>query len=229
MKKTLLYLLFLLSHASYAANYSQEEARIELKKQYTLHCLLPSDINDHLPTLRRIARECRSVVELGVRNVVSSWGLIQGLSENPHSNRSYLGVDLGYPQPHVLELVRELTLANNISFDFWLANDMDIDIEPVDFLFIDTLHIYAHLTYELEKFSSKALKYIGMHDTSQTFEYRDCLSYTGDYSEYPAFIDRTKRGLWRAVEDFLARHPEWVLHERYEYNNGLTILKRVSN
>ena len=34
-------------------------------------------------------------------------------------------------------------------------------------------------------------------------------------------------GLWPAVEDFLEKHPEWVLHERYTNNNGLTILKRV--
>ncbi|HSX12958.1 MAG TPA: hypothetical protein VLE96_00845 [Chlamydiales bacterium] len=226
--KKLICLLFLLTLSNHiSASLPAEEAKLELQNQYTIHCLLPSDINEHLPALRRIASECDSVVELGVRNVVSSWGLILGLSENCSLHRSFLGVDLGYPQPHVYDLVKELTEANGIAFDFWQANDMDIDIEPVDFLFIDTLHTYAHLSYELEKFSSKARKYIGMHDTSQTFEYRDCLSYEGNKSEYPVFIDRNKKGLWPAVQDFLSRHPEWTLHERYENNNGLTILRRV--
>ena len=68
-----------------------------------------------------------------------------------------------------------------------------------------------------------------MHDTSQTFEYINCLSYKGDFSEYPAFIDRKKKGLWPAVQDFLAHHPEWKIYRRYANNNGLTILKRMGN
>lgn len=41
-------------------------------------------------------------------------------------------------------------------------------------------------------------------------------------------IDEITRGLWPAVEEFLAEHEnEWKLHERYTNNNGLTILKRV--
>ncbi|MBX9924457.1 MAG: class I SAM-dependent methyltransferase [Rhabdochlamydiaceae bacterium] len=233
MKKTLIqctfFALFSLFPWIASAETNPEEAKILLKNQYDLHCNLPSDINEHLPTLRRIASECQSVVEIGVRSVVSSWGLIQGLSENPNLPHTYLGVDIGYPPAHIFKLVKELTEANNISFDFWAENDMNIEIESTDLLFLDTLHIYAQLTYELETFSPKARKYIIMHDTSQTFEYRDCLSYTGDYSEYPSFIDRNKHGLWVAVQDFLARHPEWVLHERYANNNGLSVLKRVSN
>ena len=198
----------------------------DLIKQYDLHHQRPADINEHLPTLRRYAAECSSAVELGIRNIVSSWGIFLGLAESQSAHKSYLGVDIGRPEEDRFKLAEKLTTENGIHFQFWEKNDMHIDIEETDLLMIDTLHTYAHLTYELETFSPKIRKYIIMHDTSETFEYRDCLSYQGDHSEYPAFINRTKKGLWTAVMDFLERHPEWKLHERYTNNNGLTVLKR---
>jgi len=67
-----------------------------------------------------------------------------------------------------------------------------------------------------------------MHDTSEPWGNSDepNTSPTNDL-DYPASIDRNKRGLWQAVVDFLARHPEWELHERHLNNHGFTILKRV--
>lgn len=205
---------------------SPSEARQELETLYEFHSNHPCDINEHLPTLRLFASECQSVAELGVRGIVSSWGLIQGLIDNPQDPRSYLGVDLGYPPEEKFKLIKALTETAGIKFDFWKANDRDIELEPVDLLFIDTMHTYAQLTFELEKFSPKIRKYIIMHDTT-LFEYYD-EGYQGDWSEYPTFIDRHKRGLWTAVKDFTARHPEWKVYSRFTNNNGLTILKRVS-
>jgi len=37
------------------------------------------------------------------------------------------------------------------------------------------------------------------------------------------------RGLWPAVEEFLAAHPfEWMLRDRFTNNNGLTVLERLA-
>ena len=53
---------------------------------------------------------------------------------------------------------------------------------------------------------------------------------TGRMTELSIEIDKNKRGLWPAIEDFLARHPEeWVLQERRFHNHGFAILKRISN
>jgi hypothetical protein len=40
-------------------------------------------------------------------------------------------------------------------------------------------------------------------------------------------INEIETGLWPAVTDFLANNCDWVLHERFFNNNGLTILKRL--
>lgn len=197
----------------------------ELLFQYIVNSENPSDIYEHLPVLRELASECESVIEIGVRRGVSTWGILLGLSENDKDSRSYIGIDLGYPPD--LSVFTKIAHDNNIDFDFWKTNDMEIDIVPCDMLFIDSLHTYCHLTYELETFSSKVGKYITMHDTSAPWGHCDDDTYHGNYSEYPQHYNRSKRGLWPAVEDFLIRHPEWRLKERRLNNHGFTTLERI--
>ena len=184
-----------------------------------------SDIGEHLPVLYNLAQQCESVVEIGLRDMLSSWSFLHGLAKNSRNVRSYLGIDLHSPPKDTLDLAQRLCNATGILFQFWETNDLDIDIDPVDMLFIDSYHTYCHLTYELEKFSPKIRKFIAMHDTSPPWGMQD-EGYSGDYSEYPPEIDQKKRGLWPAVEDFLIRHPEWKLRERRLNSYGLTILER---
>jgi hypothetical protein len=85
------------------------------------------------------------------------------------------------------------------------------DIEETDLLFIDTWHVYGQLRAELARHAGKARRYVVLHDTA-TF---------GENGESPGH-----RGLWPAVEEFLAGGA-FRLAERYENNNGLTVLERV--
>ena len=220
------FFLFLFLSTVLYGDYSP--AQLELQNHYELSCRQPSDINEHVYTLRSLAKECSSVVEIGMRTMVSSWGILRGLSESPFASRSYLGIDIDPPPAETLKVARQLSEDNGISFSFLEANDMSVDIELTEMLFIDSLHTYCHLTYELQKFSPKVSKYIAMHDTSTSFGNIDDTGYQGDYLEYPPEYDRKKRGLWPAIEDFLQRHPEWVLHEHHMNNNGFTILKRTA-
>jgi hypothetical protein len=223
---SVLVVLFSLSSTTFYG--VDSSAQLELKHRYELSCSQPSNINEHVPVLRHLAMECSSVVEIGLNAMVSSWGILQGLSESPSASRSYFGIDISVPPLSTLNLAKRLAEGNGISFGFSYANDMNVEIGPTELLFIDSLHTYCHLTYELEKFSPEVSKYIAMHDTSAPWGDIDDVEYHGDYTEYPPEYDRTKRGLWPAVEDFLQRHPEWVLHERRFNNHGFTILKRVA-
>ena len=161
--------------------------------------------------------------------MVSTWSILQGLSENSAPKPlSYLGIDLAAPFVSLqkLKLIKQIAKAHGINFKIWVKNDMQIELPKTEMLFIDSLHTYCHLTYELEKFSAQTGKYIVMHDTSPPWGYADDSAYQGDYSEYPSSFDKKKRGLWPAIEDFLKRHSEWCLHKRYLNDHGLTILKR---
>jgi hypothetical protein len=194
--------------------------------EYEAYCKRPSDVFEHIPGLCELARECTSVVEISDRSIEATWGLLQGLSENSSQEKSYLGIDSRNPSIDRLNLANRLSKENGIKFTFWCINDKQIGLEPVDLLFIDALHTYCHLTYQLETFSPSVRKYICMHDTSDPWGTRDDHAYHGDYSEYPLSYDRTKKGLWPAIVDFLERHPEWSLYERRTNNHGFTILKR---
>ncbi len=187
-------------------------------------------INEHLPTLRKLSAECSSVTEVGVSLMVATWALFLGLSESDAQSRSYLGIDIELPPRENFQVAQRLARESGILFDFWCMDDMKIkdqDMPCTDLLFIDSLHTYCHLTYELETFSKNAKKYIVMHDTSAPWGNANDTEYLGNYREYPAHIDRNKKGLWPAVEDFLNKHKEWKLEIRYFNNHGLTILKRV--
>lgn len=203
-----------------------EPAGSELQMQFVNHHAQPSDINEHLPQLRRLARECSSVVEIGLRDLVSTWGILQGLAENVNDARSYLGIDICTPPLSKLRLAERLAKEQGMHFNFWEIDDKYAMIPRSEMLFIDTLHTYCHLTYELERFSPQVTKYIVMHDTSAPWGMQDDTAYHGNYSEYPLHINRSKKGLWPAVEDFLHAHPDWKLFQRYFNNHGLTVLRR---
>lgn len=198
----------------------------DLFEQYLYYCEKPSDIQSHIPTLKNLGTQCISVAEIGLRDMISTWGILQGLAENPADNKFYIGVDLAMPPYKSLSLAKRLSSDHDIKFTFLLKNDMEINLPIIDMLFIDSLHTYAHLTYELEKFSPQVQKFIALHDTSSPWGEQDDTEYHGDRSEYPSFINKNKRGLWPAVEDFLKNHPEWELYQKSFNDHGFTILKR---
>jgi hypothetical protein len=178
---------------------------MKLQEIYEEKCSIPSDINEHLPTLKKYAEECEHVTEMGVRWVVSTYALLMG---KPKKMISY---DIN---PVNWEWIKDL-VKEHTDFEFKVGDTTKIEIEETDLLFIDTWHVYDQLKIELEIHSNKAKKYIIMHDTT-LFEY------IGETIEG----ELVYQGLWPAIEEFLEDNNEWQLLERYENNNGLTILKR---
>ncbi|MGD9307318.1 MAG: glycosyltransferase family 4 protein, partial [Desulfobacterales bacterium] len=64
------------NHIPAAEINSKEQARkitFALEKIYSQKCETPSDINQHLPILRKYAAQCSHITEFGVRGVVSTW------------------------------------------------------------------------------------------------------------------------------------------------------------
>lgn len=227
MNKFLLSLLLASCH--FVSYVSAKESTPELQRQYQFVSSSPSDIYEHLPYLRDLCRECSDVVEFGIRGVVSTWAILEGLATNETGYANYLGVDIALPPPHAVYNIQRIAEENGINFTFIQESDVKMDFQRTDLLMIDSLHTYCHLTETLEKHAPQVDKYIAMHDTSAPWGHQDDSTYHGDRSEYPAHIDRTKRGLWPAVEDFLAKNPDWELYERRLNNHGFTVLKRVNS
>jgi hypothetical protein len=160
-------------------------------------CNTESDIHEHLPTLFRFASKCDSVVEFGVRFGTSSRALI---AARPKSLVSY---------DTTVEPEAEALFAagreEGLDCQLIEKSSFDIELEPIEFLFIDSDHSYACLKKELELHADKVTRFIAFHDT---------VSYGHE--------------LMPAIDQFLASHPEWEHLEVYENNNGFIVIHRVA-
>lgn len=180
------------------------------------------DIHEHLPTLRNLANQCKHVTEFGTRYGISTVALICG---QPDTVVSY-DINKEFFEPYKSE-VEALAQTAGVTFQFVEGDVLGVDIEETDLLFIDTYHTYNQLTKELNKHNSKVKKYIILHDTV-TYGTQDEKPYQyGVVSEQLTGLQRSREGLWMALEDFLEANTDWIIKEHYENNNGLTILERV--
>jgi hypothetical protein len=188
-----------------------------LEEVYDHYLKQESDINQHLPTLKKYAEECKSVTEMGVRWIVSTYAFLMAKPEK------LVSIDIQHPSTWEVDLsiVEGIAKDQNCDFKFILGSTLELEIEPTDLLFIDTWHAYKQLKAELTLHSSKAQKYIILHDTT-TYAFND----EDSYREWGDEWRGDGKGIWPAVVEFLQEHSEWVLHEKFDNNNGLTILKR---
>ena len=188
-----------------------------------------SDISEHVPVLRQYASTVNSIGEFGVRGTNNSThGLIKGLSESTvEGKKSYFGVDI---VPVTITYMKDIAESIGIDFTFIVHDSATVDLPQVDLLFIDSWHIYGHLKRELANNHTKVNKYIIMHDTTVDEWEGESIRNGWDTKKqseetgYPE--DEIRKGLWPAVEEFLAANPEWKLKERRTNNNGLTVLER---
>ena len=213
-----------------------------LETKYVTLCITSSDINEHLPTLKKYAEECSSVFETGVRGVVSSYALLYGLVENKTTNNKLIFLN-DIEQCDIAEF-RRLAEANFVSVKYEWNNNLDLVFSPnetYDLTFIDTWHVYGQLKRELEKFSKITNKYIIMHDTEIDGIHGETKRSGGLYNNLyinnslDGLVARTKipkheilKGLLPAIDDFLAANTNWIMDKQYKNNNGLTILKRIA-
>jgi cephalosporin hydroxylase len=189
---------------------------------------IPSDINEHLPTLKEYASKCSSVVECGVRGIVSSHAFANGL--RGVVNNSFVMID-----PYVSDEIGgfiKMCKDEGVNASFVHQSDLECALVETDLLFIDTWHVYGQLKRELARWNSSVKKYIIMHDTTVDEWVGETIRNGWDADKQSAETGFPKseimRGLWPAVEEFLAEHPEWKIEKRYTNNNGLTILARVA-
>ena len=189
------------------------------ESQFQQLCNIDSDINLHLNTLRYYASQSKTIVEMGVRWVVSTWAFLEG---HPKKLTSY---DIVSPEEWKrgdrMSPVEEYAKENNIDFKFILQDVLTVKLPKTDLLFIDTWHVYDQLIQELNMHSSQVNKWIILHDT-ETFGEK------GENSSYSIREKKKYLGLKFAVNEFLQNNVDtWRLHEHYTFCNGLTILKRI--
>lgn len=194
-------------------------AKSQLVDMYKKYCSETTDINEHLPTIKKYASKCNSVVEFGSRGMHSSIAIINGM---PKIINLY---DINHPSRSGADLDLILSLAKKCKLDisFNLKNVLDVVIDETDMLFIDTWHSYQQLSKELELHVDKVKKYLIFHDTTLfgDVDEKDWYNLKEKHTSSP-----TKQGLNTAIDEFLLKNLEWKLLEKFVNNNGLTVLEK---
>ena len=198
--------------------------------KYKLFCEKKSDINEHLPTLYKYASKCESIIELGVRGVISTYALLYGLLSNNSCNKKLLLNDI--VKCDIKELL-QLTTNLKIDIKYYWINDLDLEInENYDLIFIDTWHVYGQLKRELEKFSKVINKYIIMHDTTIDANKGESIRTFQNIEEQAKKtgipIHEIDKGLTLAINEFLNSNNNWKIIEKFTNNNGLTVLEKIN-
>jgi hypothetical protein len=110
----------------------------------------------------KYGKQCEHITEMGVRNVVSTWGWI---GSNPKKLICY-DIRRSNEVQDAIDTAADLGL----DFTFHEADTRIIEIEETDLLFIDTEHTYDQMQKELELHGNKARKFIIFHDTAYCHE-----------------------------------------------------------
>lgn len=188
----------------------------KLMEKYLEKVAEPSDINELLPYIYEIAKECETCVEFGVRKPTSTYAF---LAAHPKRLVSY---DIGRYDAEVTE-VEQLCAEVGQNFKFVLADVLQIEIEEADCCLYDTFHTYSQLSKELFLHAPKIKKYMMFHDTI-SFRYNG-QPWTPGVSDFM----NCGRGIYPAIEDFLKENPQWEIYREYDFNNGMVILKNMVN
>jgi hypothetical protein len=191
-------------------------------KKYIELSKIPSDINEHLETLKKYTEECEVVIEMGVRKICSTWAFLAG---NP---KKLISLDL-YNPIHFggnLQEVYDAALLGEIDFTFIEQDSLTYNIDSCDLLFLDTWHDFLQLKKELNRHHSNVKKYIIFHDTVSYMNVDE-----KSHDEMGKLNDvetNLPKGLWPAIEEFLYHNKDWIIWEKKPNNNGLTVLKRIN-
>lgn len=183
------------------------EALIDNAYAYAVNT--PSDINEHIPLLYEIGSKCNHITEMGVRFGTSTRAFLK-------TDAVIRAYDLELNK-RMIEIFGEAVKVGK-DVEYIQGNVLKLEIEPTDFLFIDTWHSYGQLRQELKLHGNKASKYLGFHDTI-TFG-------LSNEAETEAEKQDPHRGLLPAIIEFVIENPHWKFKEFRTNNNGLTILER---
>jgi len=188
----------------------------------------PSDINQHLPILLAYAKHCKHIIECGVRNITSSYAFAAALVGTPEN--TYILVD-PYKSSQ-MDSFLTLCHKESVNARFIEESDLKVEREKTDLLFIDTWHVYGQLKRELDYWEAYVTKYMILHDTTidaiHGESVRESAYYNIDEQVKSSGFPREEitKGLQPAIDEFLAKNPQWFVDLRLVNNNGLTVMRR---
>ena len=129
------------------------------------------------------------------------------------------------PSPNI-DRMTECAKQMGVNFNFIIGSTMDVVIPECDLLFIDTIHTYGHVKYELEFHADKVKKYIVFHDTDLFGHVEESWGVDAFKSSMNRVAENHPQGIVPAINEFLDNHPEWRVIYHSKESSGLSIIER---
>lgn len=192
----------------------------------------PSDIHEHLDTLRKLATQTPKILELGVRHAVSTTAFLHGLFSVQSKLEPHLyGMDLD-EKLDVCEL-QKVVDGTSVQFTFFnhnTANPPDGLLLPDQFggVFIDTWHVEEQLAAELSWAGSRIEPggWLALHDTETFWERGESPGHRGLKFALEAWLESEGRVSIERLDGTMENVAKWSIGWKSRNNNGLTILWR---
>lgn len=167
---------------------------------YQLAKLYTPDYPSYLPHIRELLKSCKTYRELGTNQGASVSSIILSKPEyielvdiNFKNYAPQQSIVESYAKEHSIEIVMHEQSSLTVNTDI-----------KTEFLFVDSVHKYAHVKEEIKLYEPLTTKYIMFHDTVG----------------FP--------GVGKAVTEFLESTTEWKLYFHLDSKTaGYTIIEKI--
>lgn len=182
------------------------------EREYRRVCEARSDINEHLPLIRKLAADCSHVTEFGTGPGHTLRALLHAQPAELHTYDTKTSCSCG----HLNAMAGETQLEYHHGPEFDSAAMPTI--AETDLLIVDTTHTREHVAAELQTHGNQSRRWIVLHDTTTYGTHGE-----GHSAENPV------AGIRPAIADFLENNPHWSIVTDLANNNGLTVLARAAS
>jgi hypothetical protein len=121
---------------------------------------MTGDITNRLDWLVKMFSGLESITEFGAYQGCSTAAWLKCRPKK----LTTIDITRNLDEDEYLEIAKGL----RIDFRYIIANDLDIEIEETDLLFIDTMHTADHTYLELTSHAAKSKRYLAFHDVHPT-------------------------------------------------------------
>lgn len=164
----------------------------------------PSDINEHVNTLKDLSLGTDIVVEFVHRPGISTSGIVAGKPKKVLSVSQMEDISMR-------EYAKLVNNEGNTILSHVEGNSLTFKIPECDLLFLDTKHTGEQVYQELKLHAPNVKKRIAIHDT-EIFGNRG---------------EDGSNGLMFGIRQFVYENPEWFVWKHLTNNHGFTILSRL--
>jgi GT2 family glycosyltransferase len=137
--------------------YKKRKINFDLNHAYEWCRNIPSDIFQHIHTLRRYARECEHITELRTGHFISYYGLAAGLP------KKIVAYDINHNGYY--DVANPISKNNNIELVYKIEDTKTANIESTDLIFFNSSQNYQQLKIEINKHADLSKKYLIFHNT----------------------------------------------------------------